>query len=326
MSGALPPWQQRPWSQAMAALDAGRLPHALLLAGPAGLGKLAMAKRLAARLLCLSPEAGEGCGRCRSCELRLAGTHPDLIEVTFEPNDKGELRREILIGQIRKLAAKLVLTPHLAAGQVAVLHPAEAMNRNAFNALLKTLEEPPPGRHMLLVANRPQELPATIRSRCQWLRLDLPPADEALSWLAAAGFDPEPAAEALAAARGNPGLARGYLEQGGLALRRDVANELVGLARDQRMAADAALAWLEDQPALRLRLAGELVCDHLAARAGADRPDLLAGSGLAEGLDMAALADWFDASVRVAARLDGQLHAPMQLAELFTAWRGLIVA
>lgn len=317
------PWQARAWAQAMAALDAGRLPHALLVGGPAGLGKRALVRALARRLLCASPHDGHACGQCRGCALVAAGTHPDLIEETFEPNDKGELRKEILIGQVRRLGEKLALTPQIAAAQVALIHPAEAMNRSAFNALLKTLEEPAAGRYLILVADQPQRLPATIRSRCQALRLDLPPRAEALAWLVAQGLDARAAAEALDAAQGNPGLAREYLAGDALALRRAVARELVELAAGRTDAAELSVAWSGDRPALRLRFAGELVRDHLAVCAGADRPDLLSGAGPVAPAAPLALAGWFDQAARALRALDGPLRDDLQMAELLVAWKRL---
>src|SRR5690606_28445422 len=143
----LAPWQQRAYAQALAALDAGRMSHALLVTGAPGLGKVELARTLALRLLCPQPQQGFACGQCRSCKLLAAGTHPDLLEETLELTDKGEPRKEILIAQMRRLCDALMLTPQIANGQVALIHPADALNRNAANALLKTLEEPPAGRH-----------------------------------------------------------------------------------------------------------------------------------------------------------------------------------
>ncbi|HET9048907.1 MAG TPA: DNA polymerase III subunit delta' [Chiayiivirga sp.] len=323
MSRDVPPWQQRTYAQAVAALDAGRLPHGLLLAGPAGLGKLAVARRLAGRLLCRSPSATDACGQCRSCQLLAAGTHPDLLEETLELNDNAVLRREILIAQIRRLTEKLMLTPHLAMGQVALIHPAEAMNRATFNAVLKTLEEPPPGRYLILLSHQPQRLPATIRSRCQVLRMDLPPLVEASAYLRAGGHATAEAAQALDAAQGNPGLAAQYLANGGLALRQNVARDLVALAHGAITVAELAPAWSADQLDLRLRFAGELLRDHLARRAGRGGSDLLHDSGRTAQLDTRALADWFDASLRCLSGLEANLNTPLQTAELLQRWRQL---
>ena len=317
------PWQQRAWAQAATALDAGRLPHALLVGGPAGLGKRVLVRTLARRLLCATPRQGRACGRCRTCVLIESGSHPDLIEETFERNDKGELRKEILIGQVRRLGETFGLTPQIAAVQVALIHPAEAMNRNAFNALLKTLEEPAAGRYLILVADRPQRLPATIRSRCQWLRMDLPTRDEALAWLLARGHDERVSGEALDVAQGNPGLALEFLSSDALAQRRTVARELAALAAGREGAAELALAWAADRPAQRLRFASELVLDHLAVRAGAARSDALSDAGLAAFAAPGALAGWFDQVIRVLRAFEGPLRDELQVAELLVAWRRL---
>lgn len=319
----LAPWQQRAYAQALAALDAGRMSHALLVTGAPGLGKVELARTLALRLLCPQPQQGFACGQCRSCKLLAAGTHPDLLEETLELTDKGEPRKEILIAQMRRLCDALMLTPQIANGQVALIHPADALNRNAANALLKTLEEPPAGRHLILIADRPMRLPATIRSRCQMLRVDPPTHEEALAWLVARGIAQSDAAAALQAAGGNPGIAQRWLADGGMALRLAVAGDLAALARGGKGLVETTEAWVKDRPAQRLAFAAMLVREHLAAGAGGSAADELARAGLPRALP-AATAAWFDQANQVRALLETTLRPDLQIADLMRQWRQLV--
>ena len=193
------PWQARAYTQLAAVLDAGRMGHGVLFAGAAGLGKRAVAERLAQRALCRTRDAdGEPCGTCKSCQLFAAGTHPDYADVSFILNKEGtRMRTEIVIDQIRELSERLALTPQYGGAQVALLEPADAINNAAGNALLQTLEEPHPGRYLWLITAHPARLSATIRSRCQRVEFRLPPRDEAVAWLAAQGHPTAVATEAL---------------------------------------------------------------------------------------------------------------------------------
>ena len=306
---ALSPWQQRAYERAAAAMDAGRLGHALLICGPAHLGKRAVANRLAYRALCRTPDAqGEPCGTCRSCRLFEAGTHPDFIVVSFVMNKENtRLRTEVVIDQIRALSSSLSLTPQFGGAQVVIVDPADAVNPAALNALLKTLEEPHPGRYLWLVSSDPARLPATIRSRCQRLEFTLPPEDEALAWLQLHGHKPAAAAEALVAARGHPGLADVWLREGGLDVRREVIRDLEGLANGSVSAAAMGQRWAADEhAALRLRFAA----DHAVALA----------TSLTEPLRTRTLATWFDAANRTRALLRTTVRADLAIAELLLAW------
>src|SRR5690606_10254029 len=136
----------------------------------------------------------------------------------------------ISVDQVRELSERLSTTPQYGNAKVAIIDPADDMNDAAANALLKTLEEPVPGRYVWLLSANPARLPATIRSRCQRLEFRVPPHDEAVAWLQARGHPPQAAAEALAAARGHPGLADAWLRDGRLALRSDVGAALAQVA------------------------------------------------------------------------------------------------
>jgi DNA polymerase III subunit delta' len=314
----LMPWQQPVWRNLRAALGEGRLGHALLLTGPALLGKRMLAEQLAARLLCTAPDEVEfACGHCRACTLRAAGTHPDLTVVTLLERDDGRLKTEIGVEQIRELGAWFALTPQLGRAQVALLDPADQLNAAAANALLKTLEEPMPERYLVLVAAHPQRLPATVRSRCQHLQLRVPAHDDALSAVQAGAGGSADAAEALAAAEGHPGLALQYLSDATLALRRSVRDDLAALADGRVRAASIAPRWAQDRLELRLRLAAECVREFGRKRAGrAAEPSGLTALG-----DFPKLALWFDRANRLRVQLAAPLRHELLLAELLAEWR-----
>lgn len=335
--GAWTPWQQRAWERATAALDAGRMGHALLIAGPAMLGKRALAERLAQRVLCTARKpGGDACGQCRSChqfavraqrdpqETRPDGSlahpwghaaHPDLLLLGYEVNTKAsppKPRGEIVIDQMRSLSQQFSLTAQ-GESRVAIVEPADAVNYAAWNAILKTLEEPQPGRYLWLVASQPARLPATIRSRCQRLDLPLPPREEALAWLVADGHPQAAAAEALDAARGHPGHAGHWLRSGGMALRREVAQDLAQVASGKVAVVQAAQRWTADGHAdLRLRFAADLALEQARAHDA---------SGLTDPRRTRTLAAWFDSANRTRDLLRTTVRADLAVSELLLEWR-----
>ncbi|MEP7327674.1 MAG: DNA polymerase III subunit delta' [Betaproteobacteria bacterium] len=186
---ALLPWQH----DAARTLLAGRAtwPHAMLLAGPRGIGKHVLALNLGRSLLCESPEAqGFACGTCPSCVYVTAGQHPDLrIVEPFMTEDDGTVKvlDAIPVLAIRDLIRWAQITSHRGRAKVAVIVPAESMNPSAANALLKTLEEPPADTYLILVAHQPGRLPATVRSRCRLVPAPRADAPAARAWLEAMG-------------------------------------------------------------------------------------------------------------------------------------------
>jgi DNA polymerase-3 subunit delta' len=233
------PWHGPQWAQVDAWLGSGRVPHAVLLSGAAGLGKVLFAERLARVLLCRpDPPDRVPCGKCQGCRLVAAGAHPDLARVAPE-----ESSNVIKIGAVRDLVSLLGLRSGLAGRKVALIHPAEAMNRHAANALLKTLEEPAGDTVLILVSHTPGELPATVRSRCQRLVFRAPGADVGRAWLAsrlAEGHDP---AGLLQLAGGSPLTALALAESGAVAVHASVEEAIAGLMRGEADPVEVAEAW-----------------------------------------------------------------------------------
>lgn len=207
-----------------------QLAHALLIKGPRGIGKQGFASALAQALLCEAPAAaGIACGMCSACAWFASGTHPDfrelapVTEATDAEAEEGTRKVKpspwISIDQVRELHDFVNVSSHRGGRKIIVLNPADALNVNAANALLKSLEEPPEATHFILVSHRPHRLPRTIVSRCQQIELRAPDAATALAWLGKHGVaQPE---IALAQASGAPLLALQVSEGGELAQRGD---------------------------------------------------------------------------------------------------------
>lgn len=301
------PWQQRAYGLLVDIARSERLPHGLLLSGPSMLGKHDVAVAFSKWLLCERRDQSEfACGKCASCHFFSVGTHPDLIHVSRDYNDKGNLRTEIVVDQVRKLGEWFTLTPARFGMQIAIIEPADAFNISASNALLKTLEEPLPGRLLVLVSADPSRLPATIRSRCQRLEFRLPPREEALAWLRGHSKS-KSAEEALDAARGHPGLAAQWLADGSLDLRRSVADDLRALTQGRASATATAQRWnADDSLALRLRFAADIALD--------------AAGRLTDPVRTRRLAAWFAAANRARDLLRTTVRADLLVAGLLLDW------
>lgn len=173
------PWLSQVWNGFVSRVEQGRLPHALLLVGQSGLGCVDLARAMAQYLLCMAPTPAASCGKCRACLLLQADTHPDLLWLRPEEGAQG-----IKIAQIREMTGFTYNTAQQGGRKLIIVSPADAMNTNAANALLKSLEEPSGSCVYLLVTEQPAFLLATIRSRCSRILVSPPDTGEALSWLA----------------------------------------------------------------------------------------------------------------------------------------------
>lgn len=210
-----------------------RLPHSLLLIGQKGLGKFDLASQFAASLLCeQQQEDGRACGQCLPCNWYAQGNHPDfrllqpgaLSDEVEAEDGKKKPSQQITIDQVRGLDEFLNVGTHRGGLRIIVVNPAEAMNRNTANALLKTLEEPAPGTLFLLISSEPMRLLPTIRSRCQVIPVPLPGTSHAERVLADEGV--ADAGRWLALAGGSPGLAMELAASGQLAWLETLINRL----------------------------------------------------------------------------------------------------
>lgn len=192
------PWHRPLLDEWLARRQQERLPHALVLSAPSGSGKHRLAGALAEALLCQQGD-GAACGKCQGCHLAAAGTHPDLHVLMPE-----EGKRQVRIDQVRELVEFAARTAQFGGYRVALIEPADAMNRNAQNALLKTLEEPGADTLLILVTNQPSLLLPTVRRRCQQVTLPVPSTEDALAWLSERIGDESRARALLNQAAGAP--------------------------------------------------------------------------------------------------------------------------
>jgi DNA polymerase-3 subunit delta' len=314
---SLQPWLADNWRQLDAALAQQRLHHGLLFVAPAGYGKRVLATALAVAALCQQRQPdGHACGRCRACLLFAAGTHPDFTRVTFELRDDGKPRTEITIDQMRALSQRLAMASQFGGLQIALVDPADRLNASAANALLKTLEEPATATILLLVADDPSRLPATIRSRCQRIDVRAPTREEALAWLRGQRLGEADAGAALDASLGNPGRALAWSADDTLALRNACAEDLAALAHGRRRALDVAESWAADRPDARLWFAAVLARDEAQRLARGEA----ARFGLTARGEIPKLAAWFGRANVARGLLTTTVRTDLVLLDLLRAW------
>jgi DNA polymerase-3 subunit delta' len=242
--------QQAAEAAMLDAWNGGRLAQSWLICGPRGIGKATLAYRFARFALSGGVEGGEAglFGLAKPASLALAPDHPvfrriaagghaDLrvVERGFADGKAGEKRRrgEIVIEDVRGIGQFLSLTPAEGGWRVVIIDAADEMNRNAANAVLKILEEPPKRALMLLIAHAPGRLLPTIRSRCRRLALQ-PLAPDVVASLLARHLPDSSESDRLALARlgeGSIGRALELAEQGGLDLYREVVGLLSALPK-----------------------------------------------------------------------------------------------
>jgi DNA polymerase-3 subunit delta' len=219
------------------AVEADRLPHGLIFAGPIGVGKATTARAMATAFLCEKPKGSDACGTCESCVVMTADNHPDFHEILKEHirfHDKTGKSKGITLS-INVIRPELIEPASRKAvmgrGKVFVIEQADLMNDDAQNAMLKTLEEPAGRTLIILLTDQPGALLPTVRSRCQLVRFG--PLDEALvrRELEKRKIDKKTAADAAGISEGSLGLAIKWIEDGVVDQARDLTSQIDALLK-----------------------------------------------------------------------------------------------
>ncbi len=255
------PWQIQPADTLLAQMGAGKLPHAILLTGAEGVGKLNFALTFVQRLFCKQATGMAPCGQCDACHLFDVGTHPDLKRVA-----PPEGKQTIVVDQIRGLINYVSLTPHSAAKKVSVIEQAELLNVNAANSLLKTLEEPPASSMLILITHRPDRLLPTIRSRCQTMLFTTPDIRQASKWLSGE-LQSDDVAAFLALAGGAPLKALQYAEDNTLEKRNSFFLDLEQLSSGKKTPIEMAKIWFKNDLDLAVNCLTSWVGDMIRLKA-----------------------------------------------------------
>ena len=238
------------------------MPHGLLLAGPAGLGKLRFARRFAGFVMCRDNiSANKPCGQCKGCSMMAAGSHPDFRWVSV-PED----RKTIGIEQVRDIIKWMRLTSFMAGYKAVVIDDADLVTREAANSLLKTLEEPAGPSLLMLISKRPHGLLATIRSRCQLVKFSRPENDAALQWLAAQDSCAD-WPRLLFLAGGAPLRALTMQQDGFAETDRRFSEDLAGIIGGSKDPVAVSVEWAKQPPSIWLEWLQTLVLGLIRARA-----------------------------------------------------------
>jgi DNA polymerase-3 subunit delta' len=314
------PWQADDWKALTARVQHQRLAHALLFAGPQGLGKRQLALAFGQFLLCESPVHEGACGQCRSCRLFEAGNHPDLLLI--EPEEEG---KDLTVGQVREVSSWQALKPQYAGHKVILVAPADRMNQNAANALLKTLEEPTPGTVLLLVTDRPSGLLPTIRSRCQAMTLSAE-SGTALAWLAARTGNAAESLQPLLELAGNAPLRAAQLAEEGDEARQTVWKGLTQAAEGSASVSEIAGQWHSMGADKAFHWVHGTLCELIRARSGGGSGTLGSAGGaarlqrLTESIDLRALFKLLDRAQEAGRLLRAHANAQLLAEEFLLHW------
>ena len=231
-------WHQKSWDQLVTTRNAKHLPHAILISGAQGTGKKAFTEALVNSLLCESPlENYQACGQCKSCHVKHSGAHPDYYQVSIAEN-----KTQMVVDQIRQLNNFLHMSRSYQGSRVAYIRPVEALNINAANSLLKSLEEPANNSAIILLTSQISTLLPTIKSRCQMLHLPTPNKQAALQWLSQQSIQHD-AEELLEMSGGRPLYALDLDNEEHFKSRKDFARDLSTIINQQQSITEVSKKW-----------------------------------------------------------------------------------
>jgi DNA polymerase-3 subunit delta' len=322
LSRRLLPWLEPAYAQLEAARRAGNLGHAWLISGPAGVGKVNLALVLARRLLgdetertALDADAALAAMAARHDAL---DRHPDLHWL-YPLEDK----KTISIDQVRDIIELFTLTAQRGGAKVVLIEPAEALTREAANALLKTLEEPTPRSYLFLLSHQPGRLPATVRSRCQHLAVGTPDAATVARWL---GAGPAIVLDAQRAVGAAPLVVAGAIQEDSVNIFKKLDSDLADISQDRidplvvaqswaKGDAELALGWLRRRIHEQLRL-------RLAAPPGSTEVTVPAATTLHNawrGMPTRTLFDEYDRAEKLLTQLGSGLNVELALVAMLTA-------
>ena len=320
------PWQVNQWAQLRLAADRDKLAHALLLSGAEGSGIGQFALEFSRYLLCEAAVEGTACEQCRACILFKAGTHPDIRLVS--PEEQGT---RIKVEAIRELLAYLQLSNQYGKRKIALIEPAEGMNRHSANGLLKTLEEPAPSTLLILVSYQPAKLPVTIRSRCQHISFSRTDRQLASDWLSKQVKDPAQTEELLELAGGAPLRALDLEQEDALQNQAQLLEDLQKAARRVADPIRVAEKWQKHDATEALRqlllLFSKMV---VSCASGVEKTTRQAGSDarlrdMTAGLSPVSLLDCYDMALKNYHLLssDTNLNKQSLLEEIIVQWQSI---
>lgn len=325
MSKSISPWQSSQWQLLWQAYRQQRLPHALLLSGIAGIGKKQFALSFAHAVFCEKlSETGDVCGECRHCHLINAKFHPDLLMV--EPEESGQM---IKIDQIRALVEFVNESAQQGSYRIIILDPANAMNVNSANALLKSLEEPSSKCLFMLVSNQSLRLLPTIKSRCQEVKFSKPDKLTAMKWLSEQQSGLADNAELLLSlTNGAPQKALELLNGDFLKNRQDFYQSLYALSQRKEEPLQVATRWLEVDVLTLISLMQSWLRDLIVIKLTNKETRLVnidfsnSYSQLTQNISLRSLLSYSDYIQNLNTKMTGSLNLNRQLVleELFIKW------